>query len=103
VIARDYLDVRADPNVVFSYLANINEKGLKVTNKNPVSRQVFFSTGVSLFSWGESIEITVQQIEGGSRVLFRGQGKLPFNITANPKGPIGLIVNKLRTQFEMIA
>ena len=102
MISRDYLDVKADPDVVFLFLANISEQGLGIKNKDPISRQVFFTTGMSLFSWGESVEVTVQQGNEGSRILFRGQGRFQLNITASPKGPIGQIVAKLKERFEII-
>lgn len=103
MISRDYLDVKADPDVVFSFLVNLSGQGLKITKKDPLSRQIFFSTGMSLFSWGESVEVTIQHATGGARILFRGQGKFQLNITANPKGPIGQIASKLKESFEIIS
>ena len=102
MISRDYLDVKSDPDIVFSFLANLSDQGLKIKSKDFTSRQILFSTGMSLFSWGENIEVTVQKTTGGSRVLFRGQGKFQLNITANPKGTIGQIVSRLRERFEII-
>lgn len=103
MIARDYLDLKSDPDIVFSFLANLSDQGLRIKSKDPTSRQIFFSTGMSLFSWGESIEVTIQQTSGGSRVLFRGQGKFQLNVTTDPKGRIGQIVSKLKERFEIIS
>ena len=100
---RDYLDVKSDPDTVFSFLADLSDPTFKIKSKDPSSRQIFFSTGVSLFSWGENIEVTVLRITGGSRVLVRGQGKFQLNLTANPRDPIDQIVSKLKERFEIIS
>ncbi|MEM0136420.1 MAG: hypothetical protein QXU18_14535 [Thermoplasmatales archaeon] len=82
---RDTMLIDASPDAVFSFLGGLRLDGVKVSKTVKEYRMVVFTTGMSLFSFGESLEVTVQPKDKGSLVVFRAQGKVPWNITANPK------------------
>ncbi|MCL4447755.1 MAG: hypothetical protein M1163_05130 [Candidatus Thermoplasmatota archaeon] len=108
----NYVDLNANPDEVFSLLTGIFERGyllssliggdVKVMFKDSALREITFSTGFSISSWGEDVEVKVEEIPEGSRVIFSGRTKFPFKITGDPERPIDVIIDKLKKNFEVL-
>ena len=99
MVVRESVEIKASPEEVYSFLANLNLSGLKVTRKIPETKTVVISSGVSLFSWGESIEVSLQSSQSGSLAVLRAQGKIQLNITADPKALSQRIKDALKGRF----
>ena len=99
MVVREFIEINASPDEVYGFLANLNLNGLKVSRKFASIRTIVISSGLSLFSWGENIEISVQSSQSGSLVILKGQGKIQFNITSNPKALSQRIKDVLRGRF----
>ena len=99
-VTRDTMEINAAADEVFSYLSVLRLGGVKVTETVKEYRMVVFTTGLSLFSFGESLEVTVQPKDKGSLVIFRSQGKVPWNITDDPKGVVQRIQDALIANFR---
>jgi hypothetical protein len=61
-----------------------------------------FSTGMSAFSWGEKIEVTVVEQGTGSTVTFRGSRVFTLNVTSNPRTPVEKILHALQAKFGLL-
>jgi hypothetical protein len=99
MVVRESVEIRASPEEVYSFLASLDLSGLKVSRKIPEMKTVVISSGLSLFSWGESIEASVQSSQFGSLVILRAQGKFQLNITADPKGLSQRVKDALKGRF----
>ena len=88
MVTRDTKLIDATPDEVFSFLSGLRLDRVKVSKTVKEYRMIVFTTGLSLLSFGESLEVTVQPKDKGSLVVFRSQGKVPWNITADPKGVV---------------
>ncbi len=99
MVVRESLEIKASPEEVYSFLENLTLNGLKVSRKIPEIKTVIISSGLSLFSWGESIEISVQASQAGTLVLLRAQPKFQLNITADPKALSQRVKDALKGRF----
>lgn len=96
---RESVEIKAPPEEVYSFLASLSFSGLKVSRKIPEMKTVIISSGLSLFSWGESIEAAVQASQTESLVVLRAQGKFQLNITADPKSLSQRVKDALKGRF----
>ncbi|AKA48292.1 hypothetical protein IX51_03340 [uncultured archaeon] len=99
MVVRESVEIKAPPEEVYSFLASLSLNGLKVSRKIPEMKTVIISSGLSLFSWGESIEASVQSSQAGSLVILRAQGKSQLNITADPKALSQRVKDALKGRF----
>jgi len=99
MVVRESVEVKAAPEEVYNFLANLSLNGLKVQRKIPEMKTIIISSGLSPFSWGETIEATVQPSQTGSLVILRAQAKFQLNITANPKALIQRVKDALKGRF----
>ena len=68
---------------MFEKLKKLSETlGFQVDKIDETNRRLMLSTGLSLFSYGETVEVIVNQEKEGSRVYVRSEPKVWFNITA---------------------
>ena len=99
MVIRESVEIKASPEEVYSFLVGLSLNGLKVSRKIPEMKTVIISSGLSLFSWGESIEVSVQSSQTGSLVILRAQGKFQLNITADPKALSQRVKDALKGRF----
>ncbi len=99
MVVRESVEIKASPEEVYSFLASLNLSGLKVSRKIPEMKTVVITSGLSFFSWGESIEVFVQSSQSGSLVILRAQGKFQLNITADPKALSQRVKDALKGRF----
>lgn len=85
-LSEDTKIYRADAEAVFEAVKKVCKKsGLSVTSIDPVIRRIEASTGPSLISWGENVEIIVSPRIEGAAVNVRSTGKHWLNIGALPQ------------------
>ncbi|OWP57519.1 MAG: hypothetical protein B2I17_00020 [Thermoplasmatales archaeon B_DKE] len=99
MVVRDSLEIKAPPEEVYSFLVSLSLNRLKVSRKIPEIKTVIFSSGMSLFSWGESVEASVQASQTGSLVVLRAQAKFQLNITAHPESLSRRVKDALKGEF----
>ena len=99
MVVRESVEIKALPEEVYSFLADLSLNGLKVSRRIPEMKIVIISSGLSLFSWGESIEASVQSSQTGSLVILRAQGKFQLNVTADPKALTQRVKDALKGRF----
>ncbi len=99
-VIRDTMMIKASPDEVFSFLSGLRLDGAKVSKTIKEYRMVVFTTGLSLFSFGENLEVTVQPRDSDTLVVFRSQGKVTWNITADPRGIVQRIQDSLNAKFQ---
>lgn len=100
MVTRDIIVINAAPDEVFSYLSSLSLDGIKISKKVKEYRMVIFTTGLSLFSFGESLEVIVQSEGVNSLVVFRAQGKVPWNITTDPRNIVQRVRDSLKEKFH---
>src|SRR2546426_7887799 len=84
------------PDRVFKALLGVCSRSpFRLRRTDEHVRQLRVSTGVSLVSWGETIEILVYPHEKGSLVKVEGGAKVFFNLSANPDRRVVEIFNRL--------
>lgn len=75
-----------DADVIFEKLKElIGKSGFQMDKVDETNRRLILSTGVSLLSYGESVEVIVNREKNGSVVYVSSKPKAWFNITAQPK------------------
>jgi hypothetical protein len=99
MVVRESVEVKAAPEEVYSFLAALNLNGLKVSRRIPEMKTVIISSGLSLISWGESVEASVQPSQTGSLVILRARAKFQLNITADPKALTRRVKDALKWRF----
>jgi len=60
---------------------------------------VTLRTGVSAFSWGETVEVSVVGQPSGCEILFRSVRVHPLNPTANPKAATVRVAQSIGDRF----
>ena len=75
---------RTNPESVFEKLKRMSsEAGFNVDKVDETNRRLILSTGMSLLSYGEDVEVRVsREKDGGSLVYVSSKPKIWFNITA---------------------
>ncbi len=63
-------------------------------------RRLRVSAGMSLFSWGENLDVIVYPNSRGCIVRMEGAGKLPINVTADPQRHFREIFRRLDRGLE---
>ncbi|MHA1410503.1 MAG: hypothetical protein ACTSQY_09415 [Candidatus Odinarchaeia archaeon] len=76
---------KVEPQIIFQYLKKItSDSGFSLDSVAEITQRLNLSTGLSLFSYGENVEISVdREPDGGSRVYVNSKPKVWFNITAD--------------------
>lgn len=76
------LQVPYSPDDTFNALKAAMEKlpKVKVDSASPTTRTVAAEIGMSLWSWGENIGISVVPVEGGSGVTVKSSSKVRANV-----------------------
>lgn len=99
---RRAIECLAEPNEVFNYIASGGIKGLNVDEVDRSAKVITLRAPSSLLSWGEKIELTINQSNVGSIIVFRGSSVHPINPTADVKGAMGEIIKSLKNQFGIV-
>lgn len=76
------------PDELFPELLKLVQQKFKIKSTEKHIRTVEISTGMSLFSFGESFVIIVSDYKNGSIVRIKGKSKIKWNITNDVKGKI---------------
>jgi len=73
-----------EPQIIFQKLKKISsDTGFTLDSVEEITQRLKLSTGISLFSYGENIEISVnREPDGGSQVYINSKPKIWFNVTA---------------------
>ena len=74
-----------NPDKIFQILSNILSKSHDVKRIDSEIRIMEISSGVSLFSFGETFEIIVASQDAGSVVSVKTKSKVKWNVTSNVK------------------
>lgn len=76
------IQVPYSPDDTFNALKAAMEKlpKVKVDSASPTTRTVVAEIGMSLWSWGENISISVVPVEGGSGVTVNSSSKVRTNV-----------------------
>lgn len=98
-IARSEFTSKADAVDVYRYLLSGAGLGYQVSPARGSPDTLVFSTGMSAFSWGERIEVSVVSQSKGCKILFRGSRVLIVNLTSNPRTPVEKIAVALAAKF----
>jgi hypothetical protein len=99
---RTAIECLAEPNEVFNYIARGGISGLNVDEVDRTTKVITLRSSPTLLSWGERIELTINQSNNGSIIVFRGSSVHPINPTADVKGPMGKIIRALKNQFGIV-
>ncbi len=75
-----------DAELVFAILLPILSKLYDIKNIHKKIKCVEVSSGASLFSFGETFEVSVAANDGGSVVRVRAKSKVRWNVTSNVEG-----------------
>lgn len=98
------LQVPYSPDDTFNALKAAMEKlpKVKVDSALPTTRTVAAEIGMSLWSWGENISISVVPVEGGSGVTVKSSSKVRANVLNGGKNAknIAKIVDALSKELE---
>ena len=86
------------PDELFYQLIELLKEKFEIKRIEESIRSVEISTGMSLFSFGESFEIVVSNFEQGSVVRIKGKSKIKWNITNDAKEKISEIFELLDEQ-----
>lgn len=75
---------KAEPEKIFENLKKLSsDSEFNVDKVDEVNQRLKLSTGLSLFSYGEEVEVLVnREIDGGARVYVNSKPKIWFNVTA---------------------
>lgn len=94
----------SDADSIFSKVVHMCEElGYHIESIDDSIRRIRASTGASLFSYGEDIEIIVShRQEYQATVNVSVKPKVWFNITSNTRSPVERIFEKLDSIFERI-
>jgi len=89
-----------DADVIFEKLKRVSKKaGFEIDRIDEPNRRLNLSTGLSLLSYGENVEVIVnREKEGGSKVYVSSSPKVFFNITANTKRNVQRVFEALEEE-----
>jgi hypothetical protein len=102
MIDRDRIELNADKEEVFKFISKGGISNLGVTKVDLKNSVVVLKSSMSAFSFGEKIELIINESKDGTIVSFRGSSVHPLNITSDVKGILGTVINALRKRFEVI-
>lgn len=92
----DSKSYKKNPDQLFDTLVDVVGKaGFNVKRVEKAIKRIEVSTGVSLFSFGETLEIIVGNEGDSSLVYVRSKTRIPWNITAQ-------LDKKIKTLFQLI-
>ncbi len=98
------IQVPYSPDDTFNALKAAMEKlpKVKVDSASPTTRTVAAEIGMSLWSWGENISISVAPVEGGSGVTVNSSSKVRTNVLNGGKNAknIAEIIDALSKELE---
>lgn len=91
-----------DADIIFEKLKKIGrEAGFNIDRVDETNKRLNLSTGPSLLSYGESVEVIVnREKEGGSKVFVSSKPKVFFNITANTKRNVERVFEALEKEIH---
>ena len=91
-----------DADVIFEKLKKLSRKsGFHIDRIDETNRRLNLSTGLSLLSYGENVEVIVnRERDGGSKVFVSSKPKMFFNITANTKRNVQRIFEALEKEIH---
>ena len=89
----------ADAELVLAFLARGADLPFRTGRVRGSPSTVVFRTGMSAFSWGEQVEVTVVAQPKGSRLILRGTREFALNLTSNPRTPVDRIQSVLDKKF----
>ena len=95
VTSRETLEIECSSDSVFSWLKTLSLPHMKVSKVDEKNRLVVINTSMSLFSWGERVEIIVIPNEHRCSVSFRSSTRHPINPAADTNTPIRDIIEFL--------
>lgn len=73
--------------------------GYSVTKSDPTVRRLKVSTGMSLFSYGEELEVVVSPKNQSQSVLYiEAKPRAWFNVTSNPSGAVTNLLEKVKVE-----
>lgn len=78
-----------------SLLSIISKSGFKINKVEKEIKRIDVSTGASLFSFGEKLEIIVSTEGSQSLVYVKSEAVVPWNISADAKGKLKYIFDEL--------
>jgi len=76
---------KTDPDKIFVMLKESSkDAGFNIDKIDETNRRLILSTGMSLLSYGENVEVIVNpEREGGSKVYVKSWPRVWFNVTAD--------------------
>ena len=98
-IAKRSYDV--NPDKVFQILLTVLSESHSVKRIDNEIRTMEISSGMSLFSFGETFEIIVASQDTGSVVNVKTKSKVKWNVTSNVKDKAEQIFELLDKKFEL--
>ena len=85
----------ANPDKTFETLQDVIHESYRVKRIDNQVRTIEFSSGMSLFSFGENYDVIVASHGEGSIVKLRAKSKIKWNATANNKNSVKQIFDSL--------
>jgi len=90
-----------DADVIFEKLKKLSRKaGFQIDRIEETNRRLNLSTGMSLLSYGENVEVIVNREKDGSKVFVSSKPKMFFNITANTKRNVRRVFEALEKEVH---
>ncbi len=87
---------------VFTVLKRVcKDRPFRIERIDEKLRRIRLTTGMSLLSWGESLDVIVYPQPEGCLVHVEGGAKLPINVTANPDRHIEEIFQRLKRALDL--
>ncbi|MEP0825800.1 MAG: hypothetical protein HRF40_09960 [Nitrososphaera sp.] len=98
----DSREYAVSPDRLFEILQeSLPHAGFKIRKIEKEIRRIELSTGMSLFSFGESLEVIVSANGTGSVLYVKSKAKIAWNISADTQGKVdtlfGIIKERLRS------
>ena len=97
MIQREYTH---DVGQVFDVLLNILSEHYNVKNIDKTIRCVEISSGMSLFSFGETFEVIVAAQNSGSVVRVRAKSRVRWNVTSNVEEKVKKLLDLLEEKLD---
>lgn len=89
-----------DVGYVFDVLLSILHTRYKVVKVDKAIRCVEVSTGTSLFSFGENLEVIVIEQNAGSTVRVRSKSRIMWNIASDVEGKARELLDLLEENLD---
>jgi len=91
-----------DADVIYDKLKKLVRKaGFQIDRMDETNKRLNLSTGMSLLSYGENVEVIVnRERDGSSKVSVSSKPKMFFNITANTKRNVQKIFEFLEREVH---